>query len=84
MIYITSSNLRNKIGRAEDSALTQPVVITKHGEPRLVLISYPEYERLKRRDRQVLNTADLDRETIEAIAAAEPPAESQQFDEEVD
>jgi len=48
MFRVTASNFRNKIGRLQDRALTEPVIITKHGEDRLVLLSYKEYEVLQK------------------------------------
>jgi len=37
-----------------------------------VMLSLREYERLKRRDRQVIQMQDLDDETLDAILTAEP------------
>ena len=48
MFRVTASNFRNKIGALQDKALAEPVTITKHGEDRLVLMSFREYERLKK------------------------------------
>ena len=84
MIHVTASDFKNKVGKFQDRALVEPIAITKHGDERLVLISFTEYERLKRRDREVLSTADLDRTTIEAIARAEAPKEAKKFDHEVE
>jgi prevent-host-death family protein len=41
-----------------DVALAKPVVVTKNGRPRNVLISVEEYERLKLRDQQAFRAAD--------------------------
>jgi PHD/YefM family antitoxin component YafN of YafNO toxin-antitoxin module len=56
----------------KDRALTQPVAITSEGEPRLLLISIEEYERLKRRDRQALRVEELSDEEVALIRAAAP------------
>ena len=66
-----------------DHALTEPVTITKHGRDRLVVVSASEYERLKRRDRQVFQSADLPDRVLELIAEAEIPAEYAHLDDEL-
>ncbi|MCX7310261.1 MAG: type II toxin-antitoxin system Phd/YefM family antitoxin [Alphaproteobacteria bacterium] len=35
-----------QVGDALDRALSQPVIVTKHGKPENVVLSYDEYERL--------------------------------------
>ena len=66
-----------------DRALGEPVTITKHGRDRLVLVSAAEYERLKKRDRQVFQSADLPDRVLELIAQAEVPAEYAHLNEEL-
>lgn len=67
-----------------DRALGEPVTITKHGRDRLVMVSAAEYERLKRRDRQVFQSADLPDAVLEQIAKAEVPAEFAYLDAELE
>jgi len=67
-----------------DRALAEPVTITKHGRDRLVMVSAAEYERLKRRDRQVFQSADLPDAVLEQIAKAEVPAEFAHLDAELE
>jgi len=66
-----------------DRALAEPVTITKHGRDRLVVVSADEYERLKRRDRRVLASADLPDRVLELIAQADVPAEYAHLNEEL-
>lgn len=66
-----------------DRALAEPVTITKHGRDRLVVVSVAEYERLKRRDRQVFQSADLPDRVLELIAQAEVPGELAHLDDEL-
>lgn len=82
MVKISSAEFQKNIGRYQDEALTQPVTITKNGRERTVLISAAEYDRLKRRDRRVMEPADFTAEDIAAIERAEPPAGSARFDGE--
>ena len=66
-----------------DHALTEPVTITKHGRDRLVVVSAAEYERLKKRDRQVFQSAELPDAVLQLIAQAEVPAEYAHLDEDL-
>ena len=70
MIRVTSTEFGKEVGRYQDAALAQPVVVTRNGRDRTVMISADEYRRLKRRDRQVFATADLPDDLVEAIASA--------------
>ena len=67
MIRISATELNKQVGRYQDAALTQPVVVTRNGRDRTVMISAEEYRRLKRRDRQVFATIDTPEEVIEAV-----------------
>ena len=68
MIRVTSTEFSKEVGRYQDSALTQPVVVTRNGRDRTVMISAEEYQRLKRRDREVFATGELPAVIVEAIA----------------
>ena len=41
----TLSNLKNQTGKIVLDAVREPVSLTKHGEPTLVLMSHNEFER---------------------------------------
>lgn len=83
MLKVGAAEAQRNFGLYQDKALTQPVAITRNGRARTVLISVEEYERLKRRDRQVVRTEDAPQEIVDAILAARPPAGSKRFDHEV-
>jgi prevent-host-death family protein len=72
---ISSADLQKQFESVADKALTEPVTITRNGQDRLVLMSVEEYERLKRRDRQVVRLEDFTDEEMALIAQAEVPAE---------
>jgi PHD/YefM family antitoxin component YafN of YafNO toxin-antitoxin module len=55
MIKVPAAEFQRNIGRDQDMALTQPVAVTRNGRERTVMISAEEYQRLKRRDRRVLD-----------------------------
>jgi prevent-host-death family protein len=84
MLKVGAAEAQRNFGLYQDKALIQPVAITRNGRPRTVMISIEEYERLKRRDRQVFRTEEAPQDVIEAILAARPPEEAKRFDREVD
>lgn len=84
MRRVTSTEFQKKVGLYQDLALTEPLAITRNGRDRNILLSAEEYERLMRRDRQVLRVEELGAEDLEAIARATPPAEAASYDREVD
>ena len=83
MVKVTSAEFQRNFGRYQDLALTQPVVVTRNGRERTVLIGADEYHRLKRRDRRVMGLTDFTAQDIAAIERAEPPPESEGFDHEI-
>jgi len=82
MITITSVEFQRNFGRYQDTALTEPVAITHNGRERVVMLSVDEYHRLKQRDRRVMALVDFTASDLEAINAAEPPAEASAYDHE--
>ncbi|WP_337186069.1 type II toxin-antitoxin system prevent-host-death family antitoxin [Phenylobacterium sp.] len=79
----TAEFIRNYSALA-DQALAEPVTITKHGRDRLVVVSAEEYERLRRRDRQVFQSAMLPDGVLEMIARSEVPPGFAHLDAELD
>jgi PHD/YefM family antitoxin component YafN of YafNO toxin-antitoxin module len=75
-ITVSAREAASKFGYYTDEAMLHPVGIQRHGTTRVVMISLKEYQRLLRRDRQVLLVKDLDDETLEAIRNAEPTERS--------
>jgi PHD/YefM family antitoxin component YafN of YafNO toxin-antitoxin module len=71
MIRVSSTEFGKEVGRYQDAALSQPVIVTRNGRDWTVMISAEEYLRLKRRDRQVFAVGELPEETIEAIRRSE-------------
>jgi prevent-host-death family protein len=69
-VTLSASEFQDRVGEALDRSLSQPVLITKHGRPRNVVLSYDEYERLRARDRRAVRAEDLTDEDIAAIEAS--------------
>lgn len=68
---VTAAQVSKNFGAYQDAAVREPVVITKNGRPRTVLMAYEDYLRLSKRDRRVQRTADLSDAEIAAVEAAE-------------
>jgi prevent-host-death family protein len=67
----TAAAVSKSFGTYQDAAVRAPLIITKNGRPRTVLLAYEDYMRLAKRDRQVQLTADLSHKEIEAVENAE-------------
>ena len=70
-VTLTASEYQDHVGEAFDRSLSQPVVITKHGRPRNVVLSYGEYERLCAHDRRAARVENLSDDELAAIGASE-------------
>jgi PHD/YefM family antitoxin component YafN of YafNO toxin-antitoxin module len=81
MIRVSSTEFGKKVDRYQDAALSQPVIVTRDGRDRTVMISAEEYQRLKRRDRQVFAAGELSEETIEVVRTSEMDPRHRHLDE---
>jgi PHD/YefM family antitoxin component YafN of YafNO toxin-antitoxin module len=79
VITVSAREAASKFGYYTDEAMLHPVGIQRHGTTRVVMISLKEYQRLLRRDRQVLLVKDLDDESLEALRNAEPSERSKEL-----
>jgi prevent-host-death family protein len=57
-VTTSADSLVRQFSHYSDVALARPVVVTRNGRPRNVLISFEEYERLRMRDQQAFLAAD--------------------------
>jgi prevent-host-death family protein len=71
LLRVTSTEFGKEVGHYQEAALSQPVVITRNGRDRTVMISAEEYHRLMRRDRQVFASGELPDDMLDAIATSE-------------
>lgn len=81
MIRVSSTDFGKEVGRYQDAALSQPVIVTRNGRDRTVMISAEEYWRLKRRDRQVYRAGELPDDLFEAIKNAKMDERHAHLDE---
>jgi prevent-host-death family protein len=68
---VTAAEVSKNFGAFQDAAVREPVIITKNGRPRTVLIAYEDFVRLSKRDRRVQRTVDLSEAEITAVEASE-------------
>jgi PHD/YefM family antitoxin component YafN of YafNO toxin-antitoxin module len=61
----------------------EPLTVTSKGRDRLVMLSWEEYARLKRRDRQVMGLEDFTEMDIRHLEQTRAPAEASAFDPEM-
>jgi prevent-host-death family protein len=83
MITVSAAEFQRYFGRYQDEALPQPVMITRNGRERLVIISVHEYRRLRRSDRQVLRSGELSDADLAALEGTRAPESSRAFDHEL-
>lgn len=68
---VAAAAVSKNFGAYQDAAVREPVIITKNGRPRTVLIAYEDYLRLAKRDRRVDLTATLGDDELAAIEASQ-------------
>ena len=66
---LTRSAFEAQVGDALDRALSEPLIVTKHGKPKNVVLYHAEYERLTARDRRILRLEDWSEEDIRTLEA---------------
>ena len=68
-IVATAGDIARQFSHYSDVALQEPVIVTKNGRPRNVLISVSEYERLKRRNQEAFFVSDIPERFLPQIEA---------------
>ena len=74
MPVINAREFQKRVGEFSDIARREPVTVTHHGRPSLVLLSAEGYERLRQieqRATKAVTLEDLPSETIESIRSAD-------------
>jgi prevent-host-death family protein len=64
---VPAAAISKNFGAYQDDALREPVIITRNGRPRTVLMAYDDYVRLSKLERRVELTADLGADDLAAI-----------------
>jgi prevent-host-death family protein len=75
-VVTTAGDLVRQFSHFSDVALSQPVIVTRNGRPRNILLSVEEYERLRKRDQKAFLAADTPDHFLSDIEAlASDPAD---------
>lgn len=80
---VTAAAISKNFGAYQDAAVRDPVIITKNGRPRTVLLAYEDYLRLMRRERRVELTSTLTEDDLAAVEAASMEAGLEHLDREL-
>jgi prevent-host-death family protein len=67
---VTAATVSKSFGTYQDAAVREPVIITKNGRPRTVLMAYEDYVRLAARDRRAQLTSALSGDELAQIEAS--------------
>lgn len=80
MTTVTSVELQKQFGMVREKALKEPVAVTHHGRPSLMVMAFDEYERLKSLDtRKHYYARDLPDDLAEALEQVKPGPASMRF-----
>jgi prevent-host-death family protein len=80
---VPAAAISKNFGAYQDNALREPVIITKNGRPRTVLMAYEDFVRLSKLERSVDLTNELGDEEIAAVERAEMEAGLGHLDSEL-
>ena len=80
---VTAGEVSKNFGAYQDAAVREPVIITKNGRPRTVLMAYEDFIRLSKRDRRVQRTVELSDEEIAAVERSEMEPGHEHLDAEL-
>jgi len=83
MISVTATEFQRKFGQYEDTALVEPVSITRHGREKVVLISKETFDRLNSLAPKAMLASELSDEDSQNIRQAKVPEEYASLDEEL-
>ena len=72
---VPAAEVQKKFGYFQDQAIREPIIISKNGRPKTVLVSYEEFVRLKERDRRAFSIDDLPDDLAASILDAKVPDE---------
>ena len=80
---VSAALVSKNFGAYQDAAVREPVIITKNGRPRTVLMAYEDFVRLSKRDRLVQRTTELSEAEIAAVEASEMEPGHENLDAEL-
>lgn len=79
---VTAAQVSKNFGAYQDAAVRDPVIITKNGRPRTVLMAYEDFVRLSKRDRRLQLTSELTASEIAEVERSEMAPGHKHLDDE--
>jgi prevent-host-death family protein len=80
---VTAAEVSKNFGAYQDAAVRDPVIITKNGRPRTVLMAYEDFVRLSKRDRRVQLTNELSAAEISEVERSAMAPGHEHLDDEM-
>jgi len=80
MVEISSAEAGRNFSRYREQAETEPVVVLHYNKPSVVMIAVEEFERLKRRDKQVLSVEEMPEWLVELVVNGKMDARHDHLD----
>lgn len=80
---VTAAEVSKNFGAYQDAAVRDPVIITKNGRPRTVLMAYEDFVRLSKRDRRVQLTNELSAAEISEVERSAMAPGHEHLDDEI-
>ena len=80
---VTAAEVSKNFGAYQDAAVRDPVIITKNGRPRTVLMAYEDFVRLSKRDRRVQLTSELTASEIAEVQRSKMALGYEHLDDEL-
>jgi len=68
MVEISSAEAGRNFSQYREQAELEPVVVLHYNKPSVVIIAISEFERLKRRDKQVMSVEDMPEWLVQLVA----------------
>jgi prevent-host-death family protein len=80
---VPAAAVSKNFGSYQDDALREPVIITRNGRPRTVLMAYEDFVRLSKLERSVELTSEISAEDLAAVESAEMEEGLEYLDQEL-
>jgi len=80
MVEISSAEAGRNFSQYREKAETEPVVVLHYNKPSVVMIAVSEFERLKRRDKQVMSVEQMPEWLVELVVNAKMDARHDHLD----
>jgi len=81
MVEISSAEAGRNFSQYREKAESEPVFVRHYNKPSVVIIAADEFERLKRRDKQVMSVEEMPEWLVELVVNGKMDARHDHLDE---